>query len=207
MKITEIEAERGHLFKVTFDSGKTAFLDKDYCLEKGIRQDSELDADTLKVFIKESDYRRALSRAVWYIERGSMSAKKLREKLKQASFQKETTEKVLERMTELGLINDMAFAERLAEEYLSRCVSVREAERKMINKGLERETIKAALDLFDVDPCQQLRAVINKNYRQKMVSEEEIKKVFAALLRKGFNYSDVKHVLAEYSEQLRYSEE
>ncbi len=207
MKITEIKAERGHLYKVIFDNGKIAFLDKDYCIEKGLRQETEIDNDTLKTFVKESDYRRALSRAVWYIERGSMSARKLFEKLRQASFQKETTEKVVIRMTELGLINDAAFAERLAEEYLSRCVSVREAEQKMISKGLDRETVKAALDLFEVDPCQQIKSVINKNYRQKLVSEEGIKKVFAALQRKGFNYSDIKRVLAEYSEQLRYSEE
>ncbi len=207
MKITEIKAEKGHLFKITLSDGKSVLLDKDYCLEKGIRQDTEMDAETLKTNIMESEYRRALSRAVWYIERGSLSAKRLSEKLRKASFSAETAKKVVARMTELGLINDVAFAERLAEEYLSKCISVRDAEYKMVNKGIEKNVARAALDMFEVDATQQIKAIIQKNYRQKITTEDGIKKVFASLLRKGFNYSDIKSVLAEYSEELKYNGE
>ncbi len=207
MKITEIKSEKGHLFKITLSGGKTAMLDKDYCLEKGIRQDTEIDAETLKQYIKESDYRRALSRAVWYIERGSLSAKRLSEKLHSASFSKKTVKKVVARMTELGLIDDRAFAERLAEDYLSKCISVRDAEYKMVNKGIDRNIARAALDMFEVDATLQIKAIIQKNYRQKLTTDGGVQKVFAALLRKGFNYSDVKSVLAEYNEELKYNGE
>ena len=93
-------------------------------------------------------------------------------------------------MEELDLINDTAFAERLAEQYLRGGISVREAENKMFLKGIERKTAKAALDLFEVDAKQQIKLLINKKYRAKLQCAENVPKVFAALGRKGFNYSE-----------------
>ena len=110
-------------------------------------------------------------------------------------------------MEELDLINDTAFAERLAEQYLQSGISVREAENKMILKGIDRATAKAALQMFEVDAPSQIKLVINKKYRTKLENSENIPKVFAALTRKGFKYSDIKKVLSEYSEQLKGSEE
>lgn len=86
-------------------------------------------------------------------------------------------------------------------------ISPREAESKMFLKGIDRATAKAALQMFEVDEQSQIKLVINKRYRTKLENAENIPKVFAALQRKGFKYSDIKKVLSEYSEQLKYSEE
>ena len=207
MIITEIKAQKGHLLCVNFDNGKSVLLDKDFAAEKGIREGAELTFEQLKILTEQSDYRRAVSRAVWYIERGSLSGKKLLEKLLKAGIPRDICQKAVLRMEELDLINDTAFAERLAEQYLQSGISVREAENKMILKGIDRATAKAALQMFEVDAPSQIKLVINKKYRTKLENSENIPKVFAALTRKGFKYSDIKKVLSEYSEQLKGSEE
>lgn len=207
MIIDSIKQAKGHLFEIKFVCGKTVLLEKDFVLEKALKSGDEVAAEELKNLVAESEYRRAVSRAVWYIERGSHSRKKLTEKLLKAGISRDACHKAVLRMEELDLINDAAFAERLAEQYLRSGVSVREAESKIILKGIDRQTAKAALDLFEVDATKQIKMLINKKYRGKLSTAENIPKVFAALQRKGFNYSDIKSVLSEYSELLKYSEE
>ncbi len=207
MIIESIKAEKGHLFEIKFSGGKQVLLDKDFVLEKSLKEGDEVTAAELRDMVAESEYRRALSRAVWYIERGSLSKKKLTEKLLKAGISKDACHKAVLKMEELDLINDLSFAERLAEQYLRGGISVREAENKMFLKGIDKKTITEALDLFEVDAKHQIKLLINKKYRSKLTSQDNVPKVFAALVRKGFNYSDIKSVLSEYSENLKYSEE
>lgn len=207
MIIESIKAAKGHLFEIKFLGGKQVLLYKDFVIEKSLKEGDEITAAELKNMIAESEYRRAMSRAVWYIERGSLSKKRLYDKLFAAGISKDACQKAVLRMEELDLINDMAFAERLAEQYLTSGISVKEAESKMFLKGIDRKTAREALDLFEVDAKQQIKLLINKKYRSKLTVADNVPKVFAALQRKGFKYSDIKSVLSEYSEQLKYSEE
>ena len=207
MRIEEIKKKRQHLSEILLDSGEKILLDTDYCCEKALRVGDEITAAAAKKMKDESDYRRAVSRSLWYIESGDLSRKSLAEKLKKAGFSGDACRRAVERMVELGLINDREYALRLAESLLKNCVSRREATFKMINKGLDRDTVREALDRFECDPCAQIKALIIKKYKNKLGSDEDIRKVFAALQRKGFNYSDIKRVLMAFSEELKYSEE
>ena len=207
MQITEIKRRRGHLCEIVCDNGEAVLLDSDLVAEKALGIGDELSADTIKKLKGESDYRRAVSRSIWYIERGDLSEKSLYGKLKKAGFSDVTTKAAVVRMKELSLIDDESYAERLAERLLASAVSRREALFKMVNKGLPRDVASAALDMFECNPCDQIRALVNKKYRTKLADAESVQKVFAALARKGFNYGDIKTVLKEYSEELKYSEE
>ena len=207
MIITEIKPQKKHLFEIKFDNGKTVLLDKDYVLENGIRVGDKKTPNELKEMFSNSEEKRAKSLAVWHIERGSLSKKKLLEKLLKAGIQKDACHKAVLRMEELDLINDKELAEYLAEQYLKNGISVFEAENKIVLKGIDRQTAKAALDLFEVDAVSQIKLTINKKYCSKLGDKENIPKVFAALQRKGFKYSDIKKVLSEYSEQIENSEE
>lgn len=207
MQITEIKRRRGHLCEVCFISGESVLLDSDLVAEKAMNIGDTFSAADIAVLKNESDYRRAVSRSVWYIERGDLSEKSLYGKLKKAGFPDSAAAAAVGRMKELSLVDDVSYAERLAERLLQSAVSRREALLKMVNKGVPRDIAAAALDMFECDPCDQIRALVNKKYRTKLADPESVKKVFAALGRKGFSYGDIKTVLKEYSEELKYSEE
>ncbi len=207
MVITEIKSQKNHLYEIKFDNGKTVFFDKSIVCENAIKAGDVFTDAELKKTAELSEYRRAVSRSIWFLERGSLSRKKLLEKLLKAGIGKDACHKAVLRMEELDLINDAEFAYRLVEQYLTSGISVRETESKLLLKGIDRQTAKDTLDLFEVDATQQIKMLINKRYREKLKEKENIPKVFAALQRKGFNYSDIKSVLSEYSEQLKYSEE
>lgn len=206
MQIVGIEKQKKHLCKITFCTGEALLIDSDYCAEKGFFSGQELSIEQIEQHKENSDYKRALSRGIWYVERGSISRKKLLEKFKGASFSDKASLKAANRLEELGLVNDSEYAMRLAELYLAACVSKKEALYKIMNKGIPRDIAKDALDSFECDAVAQIKAIINKKYRLKMADTEETKKVFAALQRKGFSYSDIKEAFKSFNEN-DYGEE
>ena len=207
MEITAIEKRRAHLVQIEFLEGEAALLDSKTVAENGLYVGQQLTAEELQKLKDLSDYTRALSRAVWYIERGALSEKALRDKLIRAGFPPAVCEKCTARLLELGLIDDEALAERLAEQLTAANISQRAALSRMVAKGIPRDVAAAALENTECDAESQIRAVIDKKYKTRLGSPEQVRKVFAALLRLGFSYGDVRAVLKSYTEELEYSEE
>ncbi len=207
MEITAIKKGKRHLTAVTLSNGEELSLSTEFFEEQLLNTGSSLSEEDVKKLIKGSDNRRAFSRSVWQIEQGDLSQKSLEQKLKNAGFGSEAITYAVNRMKELGLIDDAALAERLAERMLASCISSREAVNKLVQKGIKRETATAAVNSFECEPRAQIKALIYKKYAGKLTNPENTKKVFAALVRKGFAYSDIKAELSAYSDEVKYSED
>ncbi|MBO7217247.1 MAG: RecX family transcriptional regulator, partial [Clostridia bacterium] len=104
------------------------------------------------------------------------------------------------------LINDEAYAARMAEYLINSGISKREAEFKLINKGIAKDLAHSFFENID-DESGKIKQLLERKYANKLGDAESVKKVFAALIRKGFSYSDVKSALKEYSEEIMYSED
>jgi len=102
---------------------------------------------------------------------------------------------------EYGLLDDAAYAKKLAEYYLNRKLfSFRRALMEMGKKGLDRQLAKESLKAVQADPVEQLEKIIQKRYAKKLgQGKEGRQKVFAALARLGFDYEDIKTALSEYN--------
>ena len=154
--------------------------------------------------MNNNEYERARERVLWYLDRSDRTEKELRDRLRRGEFSPEVTDAVLERLKEVGIVDDrryaMHYAERLSEANISR----RESFAKMMAKGLDKDIINAALDSADADEGEQIKALLSKKYASKLSGEDGIKKVYAALLRKGFSYGAVRDALKSYSQELEY---
>ncbi len=207
MEITAISKRRGHLYEIELLGADPVTLDIKTVTDNGLYVGQEISEQRLSQLQRESDYTRAMSRAVWYIERGDLSEKALCDKLNKAGFTLAAIKKTAERLIELELINDAALAERMATRLLESNISLRQALLKMTAKGIPRDIAKQALEGVECDAESQIRAIIEKKYKNKLSDRDNTKKVFAALQRLGFGYSDIRSVLKQYSEELEYSEE
>ena len=207
MEITAIKKQKNHLFLVEFLEADGITLDKKTVVNEGLFVGQELSAKEISRLKSASEYTRTLSRAVWYLERGDLSEKALKQKLSRAKFPINAIDKAVLRLRELSLINDEALAERMAEKLLADNISSRAAVQKMVAKGLDYALAKRAVEGKETDPLPQIRAVIEKKYKKKLEIPENTPKVFAALQRLGFSYSDIRAALKAYSEDLEFSEE
>lgn len=207
MKIIEIKKDKKHTVKVSFDTGRTFNFDIDYWNSVCLRENDEIDEDTLNIHLKESDYVRAKSRGMWFLEKADYSEKTLYEKIVAGGISHTAAARAVARIKELGLIDDQKFASRLASRMSDANVSKREAYVKLMNKGIPKEVIKETLDNTEFDEGEQIKAVIDKKYRAKMDTKENTQKVYAALIRKGFSYSAVSEAIRKYTKEIEIQEE
>ena len=207
MIITETQKQKKHLTKLIFEDGNDALLDNDICVNYSLKPETQITEEELARLMYESEYVRAKSRALWYLDRADRTEKGMYEKLVGAGFDKKASAAVVGRFVEVGLIDDRRFAENFAEKCRDANISKREGIRKLLGKGVPYDIANEVFSETEVDEEEQVRAVIEKKYARKLAQENGVQRVYAALVRKGFSFSSVKNALKKYSEALEYSEE
>ncbi|MBE6799298.1 MAG: regulatory protein RecX [Ruminococcaceae bacterium] len=205
MKIVEIKPRRKHICGIVFDCdidlkeyGAEAdpvgllALDAQLCELKGLRSGMVLDDEELVELIRESSIKRAKSRAMWYISRQDMPKEKLRRKLAE-HFPDYAAKAATDRAVELGLIDDFEYAKRRLQLELSvKKISLKAAAAKLLADGVDRETVEAAVEESEYDPTDSILTLIERKYTKKLCEENGREKVFAALMRRGYSYSQIK---------------
>ncbi|MGN0452912.1 MAG: regulatory protein RecX [Ruminococcus sp.] len=174
-------------------------LDTQVLLKNRIKEGVELTDEELYALIEESDTHRAKEKALWLISYRDHSSGELKKKLSK-DYSDTAAEKAIERMEELGLINDEAFARRYASELHSKHCSPSDIRQRLREKGIDRELAAEIAEELEIDPHEELRAIIEKKYLRSLSDEKGIRRTTAALQRRGFAWQDIKQVLEEYTQ-------
>ncbi len=199
MLITAIEPRRKGLSALFIDGEFAMNLDTQALLENRFDVGRDISDEDLKEMIELSNERRAKEKALWLISYRSHSKKELKDKIRR-TCDDSSAEKAVERMEELGLVNDEEYARQFARKLLlQKKMARRAAMLEMSRKGIDKETAEAALDEVDVDYRENIRYIIEKKYRD--IGDEKIKRrAVAALQRLGYGWDDIRAVLSEYEE-------
>lgn len=200
MLITAIEPRRKGMSALYIDGEFVMNLDTRTLIENRFDVGREIDDDDLHEIINLSNERRAKEKALWLISYRDHSKKELTDKIRR-TCDEESAEKAVERMEELGLVNDRVFAERYARKLIfTKHMSKTAAAFELARKGIDRELADEILESIEVDEREQIREVIEKKYRN--LSDEKIKRrAFSALQRLGYRFDDIRAVLEEYTEE------
>ena len=133
MKIKSITKQKGHLVKIDLGD-REILLESDFAYEMCLRAGKDLTAAEIEKLLFESDYRRAKSRALWFLDRADRSEKVLLQKVTANGIKKEPAIRAIERLKELGLVDDTRYARNLFAKYCEQNVSKRAAYAKMYEK-------------------------------------------------------------------------
>lgn len=197
MKITDIRPRRKGLSAVYIDGEYALSLDTQTLLEHRIDIGREFDDEELHDLIESSNERRAKEKALWLISYRSHSKKELRDKIRR-TCDRQSAEKAVERMEELGLVNDRDYAERCAQTLIfTKHMSKRGAAMELRRKGIESEIIDEVLGDIEVDEREQIQAVIERKY-PKIGDEKIRRRAVAALQRLGYGWDDIKAVIESF---------
>ncbi len=220
MKIVEIRPRRKFVSGIVFDcdidpkeygadvdAAGYLSLDSELCEIKHLKFGMTLSDRELTELVRESHIKRAKSRALWYLSRGDCSRKTLYDKLKRA-FPDYACEQACDRMQELGYLNDEAYAKHRLQRIIDeKKVSVRMAKQLLKQEGIDSELIDDAAEAADYDPIRSIVELIDKKYKNKLGDKAANDKVIAALMRKGYGYSEIREALAHFNAQTEYCEE
>ena len=194
MKITAVEPRRKQMCALFIDGEYVMNLDAQTLIENRFDVGREIDDDELKEIIEKSSERRAKEKALWLISYRSHSKKELFDKLKR-SFDETSAQKAVDRMEELGLINDEEFARLYAHKLVNgKKMSVKAAEFELYRKGIDKITAEQVLGELEYDPQTQIIEFITKKY--KNIQDEKIKRrAVAALQRKGYSWEEIRQAI------------
>lgn len=199
MTVTAVEPRRKGLSAIYIDGEYAMKLSTHTLAENRIVAGTELDDERLRFLIESSDLHRAKEKALWLISYRDHSSGELYDKLRR-DFPSDISQKALERMQELGLINDRAFAERYARELHRKHTSPSAILRKLIEKGIPQEDAQDIVDSLEIDPKEEIEALVGKKYLKSLSDEKGLRRTYASLQRAGYKYSDIKSVLSQYTD-------
>jgi regulatory protein len=202
MLVTAVEPRRKCLSALYIDGEFAMKLDTEILIANHISAGVELDDETLHNLVQESDNKRAKERALWLISYRDHSEKELVEKISK-TYSKESAQSAVERLRELGLVNDENFARRYYKELTqgSKHLSPKGAKYKLIEKGIDRDLIDIIMEDTEVDEKEQIRILIEKKYSNFNTDEKYRRRAVSALQRKGFRWDDIKSVMKEFEEE------
>ncbi len=201
MIVTDLR-KRHHRLTALFLQGQEdpVLLDTETLLMEGIRVGQELTQEELAELQDRSDRNRAYEKALYLLEYRPHSRQELLTKILR-EYAEEAANEAVERVAELGLLNDEQYAADLAEEFLNRKgYGVHRARQELIRRGIDRDLTEQALNGVETDPEARLIAMITKKYNPIPTDRKGVEKVIAAMVRRGYEFSQVRHALQQIAE-------
>lgn len=189
-KIIEIRRKAG-VARVKFLSGEQLSIPSPLFLERRLREGEAMDPDAYRLFMQQRGYPHALEAAMKFLALRERSEGEVRSRLKRSCYDPATIARVIDTLTAHQLISDARFAEGWAQSR-SRKYGKSRISQELRIKGVSREEAQAALDsISEEDELRQAREQAIKLARRM----EEPKKIFQALLRRGYSYAIAKKAI------------
>ena len=207
MKITKIKMTKKGRYALFCGEEFLFSVDESTYADFGIHKDMELDDADLAELRKNSEYRKALNKAFSFLGVRDHSEHELYTKLLR-TYDEETSRQAVDRVRELGYLDDAQFAGRYAEELLRKERSLGEIRRRLAEKRIDRDIIEEVMSGLQTDERPLIEQLINDKYLGRLRAEGGRQKVYSALLRKGFRSADISAVLRGFGEEeVGYGEE
>ena len=151
-KITEIKSgnRRSKRVNIFIDGRFALALDSDLAIKEKLMVNAELEPDRIENLVKIDEIRRGFDSAVRYIGYRPRSEAELRNRLERRGFSADIIDKVVIRLKEQGLVDDVAFARfwtENRESFRPRSQSLTALELKQ--KGITNEIIKQSVSAID----------------------------------------------------------
>ncbi len=205
MIVTDIQKRR-HRLTALFLDGQPILIDTETLLLSGIGVGQTISEGELADLQERSQYNRAYEKALYLLEYRAHSRQELLTKILR-EYSPQATNAAVERVAELGLIDDNAYAADLAAEFVTRKgYGMHRAQMELQKRGIDRELAAQVLAEIEVDPVAQLTELITKKYCPIPTDPKGIQKVVSAMVRKGYEFSQVRQALKQLAEEIEVEE-
>lgn len=204
MLLSSIEPRKRGFSVLFFEDGSSLRLLTELVLTEKLSIGQELSEEELSELLRKSQSKRAGEKALTLLEYRSYSKKELEDRLSRESG-REAAAEAADHMEALGLLDDRAYAFRLAEELFKRKgFSEGRVRQELCRRGIERDLTEEAAARLAPSSETAIRELIEKKYARYLQDEKGKRRTIAALQRLGYRFDEIRGVLREY---LEYNEE
>lgn len=209
MKITA-KSGRKDKMHIYIDGEYLLTVDEVFWFSCGYISGDEINKEELTAFEEAAGSRRAFNSALNSLDYRDHSEKEIRAKLLR-KHDADYVDEAVEKLIELDLVNDERYAENYAHELFEhKKFGKMRIKSELRAKGISADIANAAVEeLFDEeepDNIQRIVDIIVKRYYNRMNDEVGRKKVFSALQRMGYSFSDIREAMSEFSDDEYYED-
>ena len=141
----------------------------------------------------DGEYRLTVTRDFW-------ASQNIRsgDEIDDAEFAREA----VERLEEMGYVNDEHYAHTLAQElYERRGMGKKRIEQELRQRGISRETASECAEELDGDDVERIKNLLETKFAGKFSDEKGRRRTFNALTRLGYGYSDIRSAMRSVDEE------
>ena len=197
MQITDIKSVSKTKFKVYLD-GQFAFtLYKGELFRYRIQEDGELSEEVYQEIREKVVLKRAKLRAMHLLNDMDRTESQLRTKLLNGDYPADIADEAIAYVKSFGYINDESYIRRFIESKKN-SKSKKEIYALLMKKGVDMERVQEILSEYysAEDSLNAIRDLLRKKrYDRKSATDQEMRKIYGYLARKGFGYEDIRQVI------------
>lgn len=197
MIITGLKKSKCGNILIYADEKYFASIPDEVFIKQGFRVGGYIDEKILSVTLTDINDYKAKERALNLLSFRAHSKKELEQKLKRKSFNEVSAKIAVEKMSELGLLNDFEFAKSLANELIFRkFYSGSRVKYELSKKGIDKNIVDDILEEMDFDEYEIAKKFVQKKCRNILNLDEKIKKrLISSLQRLGYSWDVIKNVV------------
>ena len=196
MVITNIEpCEKGKV-KIFFDSAKPLLLYKGEVKKLLLKDHMQIDNREYYRIFYDIVGKRVIKRAMHLLEKKDRTEEELRKKLIQGDYPEELIENAIDYVKSYHYIDDERYARSFIRLNQERKSAAR-LRQDLLARGIAKDVIEIALEEEnEMEPEELIRKLLEKkHYDADRASLQEKQKMYRFLMSRGFQYSEIMHVL------------
>lgn len=197
MKILSVSRLRRRLYRLELEGADPMEVDVTTFDESAYREGSDLSEEQLNSLLATSQRNRARERALYLLGLRDYSCHELEQKL-YTEAPPAIAAAVVERLREVGLLDDERYAARLARSLSEgKHYPRRRIEQELRRRGISNGLVQAVVFDLEGEDFEQALALLQKKYYNKLNDPDSRRRVIAALARRGFSYGAIRRAMDE----------
>jgi len=205
MVVAQLKSTSPNHVTVLFEDGSEIRSTLNVITDCRLYSGRDLGSEELENLRKSSEKALSFEYAAELLSRRQYSEKELHDKLIKKGLSEEIAVYCVRHMRENGLMDDGSYAAAVARTYSARGYGAGRIRSELSRRGVSRELWDGCIEEAPVntDKLDRFISVRLKNPDDP----NQVRKVIAALLRRGFAYTEIREALARFNAQAEIEEE
>ncbi|WP_165003325.1 MULTISPECIES: recombination regulator RecX [unclassified Enterococcus] len=209
--VTRISKGKGPFYRVDLSEGESLRVSEDILVRYRLLKGQELEEETVQEIKKSSGFDFGFQQAMNYLSYQLRSEKEIRTYLKEKEIELEDRNKIVARLKELQLVDDLVYGEsyvrtnmRLSDK------GPKKLGQQMQQKGLKPEIIEQALSQYTFeDQVETARQAAEKAFGKNhgKSQKELLRKIQQMLMTKGFTQDVIQQAMTTLPQEADQEEE
>lgn len=206
--ITALKETKQGRMAVFFDDVFDFSVDEETLVRHKLKVGQKFTPEQYEQLKSETQYQKAKEKAFSLLSYKSFPRRQLKERLER-DFSEDCVEDVLDRLQELGLLNDADYALRCARDLFAlKHYAPSRVRQELAARGIGSNDIEDVMEEFsDFDVSAAVLGLLERKYGDSLREEKVRRRAFAALMRLGYEPDDIRAQMAQLLSNLPPQEE